>query len=65
MLNTRLFRLLQTSLRPLLLISIVSLLFSTEIPYSNLDDMEAAAMERRRLALEQIDNAKFSWYHVR
>ena len=23
------------------------------------------AMERRRLALDQMDNAKFSWYHVR
>lgn len=27
--------------------------------------MDAAAMERRRLALEKMDNAKFSWYHVR
>jgi hypothetical protein len=24
-----------------------------------------SALERRRLALEKIDNAKFSWYHVR
>ena len=23
------------------------------------------ALERRRLALEKLDNAKFSWYHVR
>jgi len=27
--------------------------------------MDADALERRRLALEKMDNAKFSWYHVR
>lgn len=27
--------------------------------------MDSGAMERRRLALEKIDNAKFSWYHIR
>jgi len=27
--------------------------------------MDSGAMERRRLALEKMDNAKFSWYHVR
>jgi hypothetical protein len=26
---------------------------------------QPSALERRRLALEKIDNAKFSWYHVR
>ena len=28
-------------------------------------DHPLSAAERRRIALEQIDNAKFSWYHVR
>ena len=27
--------------------------------------MDSDAMERRRLALSKMDNAKFSWYHVR
>lgn len=27
--------------------------------------MDPGAIERRRLALEKMDNAKFSWYHVR
>jgi len=27
--------------------------------------MDADALERRRLALEKMDNAKFSWYHIR
>lgn len=27
--------------------------------------MDADALERRRLALEKMDNAKFSLYHVR
>jgi len=41
------------------------------IPYSGfrrstMDTVAATnAFERRRLALEKLDNAKFSWYHVR
>jgi len=30
-----------------------------------MDSKQTAATERRQLALEKIDNAKFSWYHVR
>ena len=29
------------------------------------EPQQLSAMERRRLALEKIDNAKFSFYHVR
>ena len=28
-------------------------------------DQPLTALERRRIALEKIDSAKFSWYHVR
>ena len=27
-------------------------------------EMDTNALERRRLALEKMDNAEFSWYHI-